>query len=146
MVVPEPLRPASCFRRSHMRIETEEHGAHAVIRPKGTFALGEATQALAETLTRFETEKSGAILVDLTDLKALDSTALGLLVGCLRRMHALNRQVILVNPNARVRLLLSMTQLDSVFPIHSGTTEAFDDLERKTGGVTDRERRSRDSV
>jgi len=129
-----------------MRIETEEHGAHVVIRPKGTFALGEATQALAETLTRAETEKSGAILVDLTDLKALDSTALGLLVGCLRRMHGLNRQVILVNPNDRVRLLLSMTQLDSVFPIHSGTTEAFDDLERKTGGVTDRDSRSRDGV
>ena len=26
-----------------MRIETEEHGAHVVIHPKGTFALGEAT-------------------------------------------------------------------------------------------------------
>ena len=94
-----------------MRIETEEHGAHVVIRPKGTFALGEATQALAETLTRAETEKSGAILVDLTDLRALDSTALGLLVGCLRRMHALSREVILVHPNERVRLLLSMTRL-----------------------------------
>jgi anti-sigma B factor antagonist len=129
-----------------MRIETEEHGAHVVIRPKGTFALGEATQALAETLTRAETEKSGAILVDLADLKSLDSTALGLLVGSLRRMHALSRQVILVHPNDRVRLLLSMTQLDSVFPIHSGVDEAFDDLERKTGGVTDRDRRRRDSV
>jgi anti-anti-sigma factor len=129
-----------------MRIETEEHGAHVVIRPNGTFALGEATQALAETLTRAETEKSGAILIDLTDLKSLDSTALGLLVGSLRRMHGLTRQVILVNPNERVRLLLSMTQLDSVFPVHSGIAEAFDDLERKTGGVTDRDRRSRDSV
>jgi anti-anti-sigma factor len=129
-----------------MRIETGEHGAHVVIRPKGTFALGEATQALAETLTRAETEKSGAILVDLTDLRALDSTALGLLVGCLRRMHALSREVILVHPNERIRLLLSMTRLDSVFPVHSGIAEAFDDLERKTGGVTDRERRSRDSV
>jgi anti-sigma B factor antagonist len=120
-----------------MRIETEERGAHEVIRPKGALALGEATQALSETLTRAEKEKSGAVLVDLTDLKSLDSTALGLLVGSQRRLHALARELILVNPNERIRLLLSMTQLDSVFPIHSTTAEAFEALARKSGGETE---------
>ncbi len=129
-----------------MRISAEEQGAHQVIRLGGTFALGEATQALGETLTRGEKEKSGAILVVLTDLRSLDSTALGLLVGSLRRMHGMGRELLLVDPNERIRLLLSMTQLDSIFPIHRTTAEAFDALERMSGGVTDSDYRSRDRV
>ena len=129
-----------------MRVETQEQGAHQIIHLRGAFALGEPTQALGETLLRSEKEKSGAILVVLTDLKSLDSTALGLLVGSLRRMHGMGRELLLIDPNERVRLLLSMTQLDSLFPIHRTTAEAFDALERKTGGVTDRDHRHRDNV
>jgi anti-sigma B factor antagonist len=129
-----------------MKIETEEQGAHSVVRLRGTIAVGDTTQALSETFGRLEREKAGAIVVDLTSLKSLDSTALGLLVGTLRRLRALNREMMLVNPNEAVKMLLSMTQLDTVFPVHSSLTEAFDALERQTGGVTDRDRRSPDHV
>ena len=125
-------------------VEIEEQGAHAVVRMSGTVALGEATRALGEGLARIEKEKAGAVIIEFSALKSLDSTALGLLVGTLRRLHAAGREMMLVNPNERVTLLLKMTQLDSVFPIHKTLTEAFDALERKTGGVTDG--RHRDSV
>jgi anti-sigma B factor antagonist len=129
-----------------MKIETEEQGAHTVVRMQGVFALGFAAQALAEVLGRLETEKTGATIVDLTNLVSLDSTALGLLVGSLRRLRAIGRELILVNPNERIRILLSMTQLDSIFPIHGTTAEAFDALARKTGGETDSDPRPRNSL
>ena len=129
-----------------MKVETEEQGAHTVLRLRGTIAVGETTQVLAETLGRLEKEKAGAVLVDLGSLTSLDSTALGLLVGALRRLHTLNREMILVNPNERVTLLLAMTQLNTLFPIHRTLSDAFDALERQTGGVTDRDNRRPDHL
>jgi anti-sigma B factor antagonist len=129
-----------------MKIDTEERGAHTVVRMRGTVALGETTRGLGETLTRIEKEKAGAAIVDLTEVKSLDSTALGLLVGSLRRLHAGGREMVLVNPNERVAMLLHVTQLDSLFSVQHSLVEAFDTLERKTGGVTDRDDRRRDRV
>ena len=140
------LEPSAEPLRLMSHIEIEEHGAHAVVRMSGTVALGEATRALAETLSRAEKEKAGAVIIELSALKSLDSTALGSLVGTLRRLHSAGREMMLVNPNERVTMLLKMTQLDSLFPIHNTLTDAFDALERKTGGVTDRDSRHRDSV
>lgn len=129
-----------------MKVETEERGAHTVVRLRGTVALGEATGALAEAFTRIEKEKAGALIVDLTHLKTLDSTALGLLVGSQRRLHSANRDLILVNPGRRVAALLSMTKLDTVFSIHPTLAQAFELLERKTTGETDRDYRRPDNL
>jgi anti-sigma B factor antagonist len=129
-----------------MKIDTEEKGAHTVVRMHGVFALGFAGQALAETLEKVEKEKNGAIVVDVTNLTSLDSNALGLLVGTLRRLRGAGRELMLVNPNERVTLLLAMTQLDSVFPIYRTPAEALEALASKTGGETDRDIRRPDDV
>lgn len=129
-----------------MRIETEVHGAHTILRPRGSFSMGETAKGLAETLDRSEKERAGVVVVDLTGVKSLDSTALGLLVGALRRLHSLNREMMLIHPNDRVALLLSATRLDTMFPIYETMTEAFSALERKTGRVTKSDDRRRDDL
>ncbi len=124
-----------------MKVEAEDRGAHSVVRLKGTIAVGETTHLLSQTLDRLEKEKLGSVIVDLSGLKSLDSTALGQLVGSLRRLRAAGREMVLVGPNEGVSKLLAMTQLDTIFPIHATLDGAFDAFERMTGGVTDRDDR-----
>jgi anti-sigma B factor antagonist len=114
-----------------MKVERTRQGDHAVIRLRGALALGEATQTLAAELGQAEKEAKGGTAVDLSELRSLDSTALGLLVGSLRRLRASGRELALVNPNESVATLLRMTQLDSVFPIRRTLAEALDLLKHE---------------
>lgn len=108
-----------------MKIEEEQRGSNTIVRLRETLALGEGTRALAELLERVDRERSGATLIQLADLKHLDSTALGILVASLRRLHAAGREMLLVNPNESLSMILRVTQLDTVFPVHRTLEEAF---------------------
>jgi anti-sigma B factor antagonist len=107
------------------KVQGERQSGHSVIHLRGSIALGDSTQVLADELGRAEKEPGGAI-VDLSNLRSLDSTALGLLVGSLRRLRSTGREMALVSPNEHVALLLQMTQLDTVFPIRQTVSEALE--------------------
>jgi anti-sigma B factor antagonist len=117
-----------------MKVERSRQGDHTVIRLRGAIALGETTQVLAAELGEAEKEDKGGTVVDLSELRSLDSTALGLLVGSLRRLRAASRELTLVNPNESVAMLLRMTQLDSVFPIRPTVAAALELLNHAEGG------------
>ncbi len=55
------------------------------------------------------------IVLDLTDLQYMDSSGLGAIVGLYVSARRANRDLRLVNLNKRVRELLGMTNLLSVF-------------------------------
>ena len=118
-----------------MKVESEDRGVHAVVRLKGTISVGETTHSMSEAFARLEKEKTGAVIADLTLVKSLDSTALGLLVGALRRLRSLSRDLILVGPNESVSMLLSMTQLDTIFTVHRTVAEALAALPSTPGGA-----------
>jgi len=118
-----------------MKVEAEARGVHNVVRLKGTISLGDPTRALSQTLERLEKERAGMVVVDLTFVKSLDSTALGLLVGSLRRLRGSSRDLILAGPNESVSLLLSMTQLDTIFVIHRTVPEAMQALQAPSGAA-----------
>jgi anti-sigma B factor antagonist len=98
-----------------MKIQEEERGAHVIIRISGTLALGENTRALQEMFENIATEKSGALILDMSGLEHLDSTAVGVLVGGLKRLEAQGRRFYLVSPRERVASVFRITHLDSVF-------------------------------
>ena len=63
------------------------------------------------------TEMGGALILDLSGLEHLDSTAVGVLVGGLKRFEAQGRRFFLVNPRERVLSVFRITHLDSVFRV-----------------------------
>ena len=87
-----------------MKIQEEPRGAHVVIRIIGTLALGENTRLLQERFEAVATEKSGALILDMSGLEHLDSTAVGVLVGGLKRLESQGRRFYLVSPRERVAL------------------------------------------
>jgi len=98
-----------------VKIQEEPRGAHVVIRIIGTLALGENTRMLQERFEAVATEKSGALILDMSLLEHLDSTAVGVLVGGLKRLEGQGRRFYLVSPKERVASVFRITHLDSVF-------------------------------
>ena len=85
-----------------MKLSEEERGAHTILKIGGTLALGDATRALQERFEKVGNDRTGAVLLDLSDLEHLDSTAIGVFVGGLKKFEAQGRRFYLVNPRDRV--------------------------------------------
>lgn len=100
-----------------MNLKEEAKGAHAVLRISGTLALGEATRALQERFEKIAAEGSGALILEMSGLEHLDSTAIGVLVGGLKKFEALSRSFFLVSPRERVASVFRITHLDSIFRV-----------------------------
>lgn len=108
-----------------MRLEEELRGDAAIVRPYGSLRAGESAEALEKALGRAEAQASGAVLIDLSNVREIDSTALGVVVGTGRRLHAAGRELYLVGPNERVLLLFQLTKLDAVFPVRPSVEAAL---------------------
>jgi anti-sigma B factor antagonist len=63
------------------------------------------------------------LIVDLSEVTFVDSTALGVLIGGIKRMHAVDGRMALVVTTRPVQKVLTITGLDRVFEIHK-TREA----------------------
>jgi anti-sigma B factor antagonist len=107
-----------------VKIQEEARGGHVVIRLFGTLALGENTRLLQERFEAIATEKSGALILDMAGLEHLDSTAVGVLVGGLKRFEGQSRRFYLVSPRERVASVFRITHLDSVFRTFGSVEEA----------------------
>lgn len=70
--------------------------------------------------------ESGAkeMVVDLTKVDYLDSTALGVLIGGLKRMREMDGNMVLVCPNPRIRRVFEITGLDKIFDIYNSVEDA----------------------
>jgi anti-sigma B factor antagonist len=68
------------------------------------------------------------LLIDLTGVTFIDSTALGVLIGAVRRVHTAGGAMALVVTNRAVERVLSITGLDRVFTIHATREAALESL------------------
>jgi anti-sigma B factor antagonist len=102
---------------TRLAVDEERLGGAAVVRLRGTCRVGSSSDALKEALERISAEDSGNVVLDLAELTMLDSTALGIVAGTGRTLHAAGRELYLVAPNERVALLFKLTALDTVFPV-----------------------------
>lgn len=80
-------------------------------------------RALLETV-RLQNE--GKVLIDLANVSRIDSAGLGMLMNCY--CHAVkNRGVLkLLNPNAQIKKVLNITNIDSVLPAHEDEKSAVE--------------------
>jgi anti-sigma B factor antagonist len=54
----------------------------------------------------------------------LDSTALGVLIGGLKRLREVEGNLMLICPSARIRRVFEITGLDKIFDIHNSEGDA----------------------
>ena len=98
------------------RIEERDHQGLLVIAVIGEIDVATAPQ-LRESLHTVIAQGRATVVLDLLEVTFLDSTALGVLVGGLKRCRELGGELFVVVSDARIRKIFEITGLDKVFPI-----------------------------
>jgi anti-sigma B factor antagonist len=78
---------------------------------------------LREALHGVITQGHATVVLDLLGVTFLDSTALGVLVGGLKRCRELNGELHIVVTDARIRKIFEITGLNKVFPLVDALSE-----------------------
>ena len=93
--------------------------------------MGEVDRATApgleRTLSAVAEERTGALIVDFTRCRFLDSSGLRILVETKARLGESNRRLALVVSNSTVMRVFQITRFDELFEIHLSVAEAVAD-------------------
>ena len=108
------------FALTEESIDDERH----VVAVRGEIDLFTAPDLKATLLGAIDAGKT-RIVVDLTDTAFLDSTALGVLIGAVKRVRARDGALTIVNTDANIAKTFEITGLDQIFTITSSREEAI---------------------
>ena len=101
-----------------MKIETRTNGDCIVLDLDGQLVLGPATMALRQAVQEAVRKKPGKVVANLRKISYIDSCGVGELVSCLTHMRNQDGILVLLDPPRRVKDLLVITKLDTVFEIY----------------------------
>jgi anti-sigma B factor antagonist len=104
-------------------IQEQLDGAVPIITVSGEIDVATAPQ-LRECLHKVIAEGQSTVMLDLLGVTFLDSTALGVLVGALKRCRELGGELHVVVADARIMKIFEITGLTKVFPISDSLTAA----------------------
>ena len=104
-------------------------GVH-VIEPSGILD-GTQTIAFRQQVDTALSKGFKALLVDLKDITFVDSSGLGVLVGCLKKARAAGCDMYVCSINDQIRMLFELTSMDRVFKIFDDQA-AFEDAVLKS--------------
>jgi anti-sigma B factor antagonist len=104
------------------RIEERVDQGWPVITVVGEIDVATAPQ-LRESLHRLIAQGQATVVLDLLGVTFLDSTALGVLVGALKRCRESGGELHVVVTDARIRKIFEITGLHKVFPIVDALSE-----------------------
>lgn len=104
------------------RIEQRVTQGLPVLTVEGEIDVASAPQ-LRERLHVLIAEGNATVVLDLLGVSFLDSTALGVLVGALKRCRELGGELHVVVADPRIRKIFEITGLDKVFPMADALTE-----------------------
>ena len=98
------------------QIEERSEGGATIVTVSGEIDVATAPQ-LQESLHGLIAQGRSSLVIDLLAVTFLDSTALGVLVGALKRCREQGGDLQLVMADARIMKIFEITGLITVFPI-----------------------------
>ena len=101
----------------NMTISTQQVGGITVVNISGRIVLGEENAALRELVRDLLSKGHKQILLNLGDVNYIDSTGVGTLVGALASVKKQNGELKLLNLTNKVRDIMQITKLYTVFEI-----------------------------
>ncbi|MCX7604247.1 MAG: STAS domain-containing protein [Bryobacteraceae bacterium] len=112
-------------RESPHRIESRQEGGATVISCEGRITLGLATNTLRNLLREALEGGAKTVVVDFSGASQLDSTGIGELVGALSLANERGASLRLAAMPPKIRELLRITRLDTVFDVRESLEEAL---------------------
>ena len=111
-----------------VKLNTRQVGDVSVVDVAGRITLGEGSSALRDTLRDMIGKNQKKILLNLGEVNYIDSSGIGELVSGFTTVTNSGGQLKLLNLNKRVKDLLQITKLYTVFDVHedeAGAIRAF---------------------
>jgi anti-sigma B factor antagonist len=107
-----------------MKIKTSEKYEAVVIELKGNVMGGDDTKNFNELLHKLIEEDKKQIIVDLSGVKFMNSSGLGMLIGGLTTVKKANGQLKLACVTEKIESLLIITKLITIFESFDSVDEA----------------------
>ena len=107
-----------------LSLETRHRGDVVIVYCQGRIVYRDEAAALSRLIGEV-LENSDKIILDLSGVSTIDSAGIGELVLLHTWAQAKNADFKFASPNSFVRDLLYLTHLDSLFEIHSSSSEAL---------------------
>ncbi|OGF67459.1 MAG: hypothetical protein A2Y62_18085 [Candidatus Fischerbacteria bacterium RBG_13_37_8] len=111
-----------------MNIEIINKGSYDVLKIIGAIKMGESKDIFVRSLKKELDKKAHCLMIDFSEVNYIDSNGIGELVGYLEKFKELGSQLILLQPQKRIRDLLQITRLNTIFPIFLSEEEAVKEL------------------
>ena len=107
-----------------MKIKTSEKYGAVIIELKGNVMGGEDTKEFNDLLHKLVDDGKINLVVDLSDVKFMNSSGLGMLIGGLTTMKKANGSLKLARVTDKIESLLIITKLITIFEFYETVNEA----------------------
>ena len=111
-----------------MRTKLAEKYNAVVIELKGNVMGGEDTKEFTETLHKLIDQGKKNVIVDLSAVKFMNSSGLGMLISGLTTMKRADGHLKLANVTDKIESLLIITKLITIFESYDSVDEAISSL------------------
>lgn len=107
-----------------MGIEVKEHNDIVVIDIKGNLMGGPETTAVHEKVKELVDQNKRKVVINLAHVKWMNSSGLGILMGCLTSLRNAGGDLKLCGVTEKVQSLFMITKLVTIFDTYSDSKEA----------------------
>ena len=107
-----------------LSFDVQKKNNHIVLAITGEIDLYSVKQLKEQVSDTIEQEREAHIIMDLNNVKYIDSTGLGILIGIKRRCAEKAGELVLVFDSDRISNLFNITGLHNVFAIFKSMDEA----------------------
>jgi anti-sigma B factor antagonist len=108
-----------------LQCTVRDAGIVTVVDFSGKITLGEGSALVRKTVRALLDEQKTKLLIDLGDVDYIDSAGIGELVTGFTAVKNRGGELKLLNLTKKVKDLLQITKLYTVFDVHSNETEAI---------------------
>jgi anti-sigma B factor antagonist len=108
-----------------MEIIQRRKGNVVILDVHGQISLGESKEKFARVMDKLFEQPDVNVLVNFESINYLDSTGIGELVGYMNKFVENKRHLKIYRPHERIRKLLNITKLDTIFEIYEDEEEAL---------------------
>ena len=108
-----------------MEIIQRQKGNVVILDVHGQISLGESKEKFARAMDKIFEQPDVNVLVNFESINYLDSTGIGELVGYMNKFVENKRHLKIYRPHERIRKLLKITKLDTIFEIYDDEEEAL---------------------
>jgi anti-sigma B factor antagonist len=107
-----------------MKLSSREQDGIVILEPKGKIMGGPDATALRESVRDLINEDKKKVIIDLAGVDWMNSTGLGILISCLTTLKNADGELKLSNVTEKIKSLLTITKLITVFDAYDSTDEA----------------------